>query len=898
MKLFMQFSKKRKWALPFVCFLILTVLQLLISGSAAAEKPSFNLFFHPAGFLDGASFSVAEDLMGTLLLISESSKNYQDCEAILTLEYPGFMRLEGVYAAMAMADQEQRRNYAEGKIRQLQDFIRDGQRYQLREIVFSERFSRLFGSGWYHHHLFFQMEKGSAGRTGTIKWQMRMGNESHPGGEFPVKVVNPLSYPETPCREFQLLVTAPTVERSPLREEFKDIMNSFWSRLAQRPHKILFGGDRCSPAYRNILMLYGMDCQVAIDDVQQALTELKRHMPMDEDERGRPGREISAWCKVDDPQQLYENYLRQAFKEILRHYPEVEGVVVDYEPGPNGYDEGGRRRFAAAMQLDKVPSVAEINTLYARQWFCYMVHLHAILIEKVAKIFHQEAPGKQFWLCSDNLHAGPQPVSSWCGVDVRLSDDVIDGHMHMPYYAGVQYFDDVKVNVDSLRKPFLPMINPGEPSRVYFRRYSVPKIIQNIVATAALGAAGIGFWPGDYFPAEYFQAVATSFSSISRFEGFYRQGSKNDAAWQICPVNVLRKDTVNQDGEKITLEFPNFHPVLRHTIHNWQDEDLFTLFNYDTSQSIIVEILGENQRLLAEIPPEGVLTFLRSAPPEQKILQQKLDAFLANNPTGAEQRLQEGDCVLDWSADAKGAPVFMVGNASIRIALDLLGDASLTSIRNQAGNELLHKGFAGKLIFYDLLQERISFTVQEQKIEDAQPEIVLTGTVPGYAGANPVENPLSGLQVGKRIRLRGKVIELEHTFNNPGDRAMVFGFRINNYPFPGHYFGSRNLSASLSSGGRLVESDPRHELFVRPGMQIPFMPSLPKHPWDGGAITVSARHEQLSEIISFAAPSDFAGVYCSWSGGTEPARTVEFLSEQILLKPGETCSFRYDIVTE
>ena len=122
-------------------------------------------------------------------------------------------------------------------------------------------------------------------------------------------------------------------------------------------------------------------------------------------------------------------------------------------------DEAGRARFVKKMNLPSVPSIAEITRKYKQQWLDYMIRLHAEYIAKVAKIFREEAPGTEFWLCSDNLHdpgTGRERVAAWCAVDVALSDSVVDLHLHMPYYTGTKYYDDVKYNIESLKKPFSP----------------------------------------------------------------------------------------------------------------------------------------------------------------------------------------------------------------------------------------------------------------------------------------------------------------------------------------------------------------------------------------------------------------------------------------------------------
>ncbi|NCB59799.1 MAG: hypothetical protein EOM46_20470 [Gammaproteobacteria bacterium] len=92
----MDHSQTAKELLKALLSLIL-VGNLLLSGRlAGADTSPFNLRFHPAGLMDGAPFTVAEDLMGTLLLISESGKSWRNWHDMNV--YPdGINRAESSY---------------------------------------------------------------------------------------------------------------------------------------------------------------------------------------------------------------------------------------------------------------------------------------------------------------------------------------------------------------------------------------------------------------------------------------------------------------------------------------------------------------------------------------------------------------------------------------------------------------------------------------------------------------------------------------------------------------------------------------------------------------------------------------------------------------------------------
>ena len=546
------------------------------------------------------------------------------------------------------------------------------------------------------------------------------------------------------------------------------------------------------------------------------------------------------------------------------------------------------------MKLRKTPSVAEINARYKHQWFRYMVDLHAQYIGKVARIFKEEAPQIQFHLCSDNLSSGAEPVSAWCGVDVRLSDSVVDGHMHMPYYAGIKFFDDVKFNILSLKKPFFPLIDPAECLLSFYRQYTPDKVRQNILAVAALGGKGIGFWPDDAFTGDYHKVISEAYAMISGHEDFYAAGERCEREYRFTPVNAVAGKITNENGKEFTVYFPDFPRVLRTTVHRWNGEELFTLFNYHEQLPLLLEIRGNSRLYYAEIPPNGVVLLRSSDLRNQERLRRRAEEIRKKiaPDAGKLPELRKGKSALEWCAGSQGEPLFRLSNGTIQATVDVLGDGRIREIFNSSHAPLLNSGFLNRLMFYDTHQQPVSWKLSDLKIEQDIPEITLHGTVPPYAGANPQENPLMGLQLSFRYALSGETLLVDFKLRNPTAKSMKIGFRLNNYPKPGARFDTEKVQTVIRSENRMIPVDPLHENFLRQGETCSFFNGKSPLRWDGGRIFIFAEKGALSDEMAILPDKSFAGIYC-WFGNK--AQTVELLSPDFELAPGMEKIFRYQV---
>lgn len=858
-------------------------------------KVSFQADLFPFNFLKEAPFGICENLPGTLNLRGKGNGKYTGKNAVMTLDIPKYLTLEGVSETHAALRNGKRdliaQNVTESPVK------RNGEDYRRYRIAFEKQFNVWFGQSWYTQRLFLNAAAGSAGKKSPIYWTLKIGEEEQPEQSGMIEVLPPVKTGFRPCGRFGFMISQSGAVHSPFPELGRK-MTAFWHTLVKQPLKLNSINEKPDPAYRNGIMLGGNYIMFPYQDSRKALEQYRKKAPADMDSEGKHTHYTANWYQLDDPEKLFETYLRNSIREWRRTNPEVKVAIWDFEPHARGMDEAGRARFAKKMNLPSVPSIAEITRKYKQQWLDYMIRLHAEYIAKVAKIFREEAPGTEFWLCSDNLHdpgTGRERVAAWCAVDAALSDSAIDLHMHMPYYTGTKYFDDVKYSIESLKKPFFPLNDPAETSLSFFRQYTPEKLKQNIIATAALGGAGFGLWPNDTFSGHYFHCIASAYELISGCEDFYADGKRVESQFAFTPENTISKEVTSGNGGKLMLHYPDFSRKLRCLAHEKDGRFVFTLFNYDEKEPVILKVAGRGMKFLVKIPSNGVEVVHSYKLPEQEPLTAEIRSMQAKNTAGDLFReVKSREASIVWGASAKGSPVLRISNGKLNAEMDALGTCELIALSDAGGRELLSGGHIGKLMLYDAKQPKIQFMLKDMKVNGRNPVVVSTATVPAYEGANPEQNPLMDLRIARSFELDGNTILVRFRFSNPTSHMMNFGFRVNNYPQPGLRFGKKNLTISLGTE-KVTQNSGLDNLFLRKNVKIGFLPHGKSRLWDGGPVVISAQDKVLKDSMAFFPGPGFEGVYCWNANSKTPMMTVEFLSGGVSLAPGAEREFHYRI---
>lgn len=867
-------------------------VKITRASGDTAVKHRINLKLYPIEFMKNEPFLLAENLTGTMIIGTSTPLKGLKEIAEMTLDVPEFVKVVGGAPILSLGSGEEndaRRQLRSYRTEEIGRINCNGAPYRRFKITFDRDFTRLINAQWYAQAIFLKAEKDSVGKSGYFYYRLKLGSESSPEGRGQLRIMSPVVHTAKPCKKFAFLLgRSPFLQASGRNDQQEN--NRFWRGMSTKRYNWVRSCDAPLDGFTPIVTVGGIAWSV-LPPLRAKITELSRILPRNITDKGRVGIGFANWSKLDDKTGKVEAFYRLAAKEIARRYPEVRNVVWDFEPHPYGYDEGGRKRFAEALKLDHIPSIAEINDKYRSQWFRYMVDLHAKYANRVMKIFKEENPDIKFWFCSDNLYASGNHISSWCGVDVRLSDDAADGHMHMPYYSGTRFFDDVEYNIANLKKPFFPMIDPAENLISFYQQYNPAKVKQNILAAAALGAQGLGFWPNDALSANYLKAISEAYAMVSKAEEFYFSGKRCDNDFIFEPVNSMVKEVENTNGRKVKLYFPDFPRFLRKTVHQLGSDYLFTCFNYHDTQAMLLSIRGRGGNRLIEIPPQGVVQYRLSQKQDPALLK-KLEDFKARVSTKKIPELRKGDIALEWTADDRGVPYFRLKNRVSSIGIDLLGDAGITSFLSPAGNELLQGGFLARLIFDDSLQPKVFSKIHSMRLKNDSPEVVLKGVVGPYAGANPIPNPLQGMEIYRKFLLNGDTVDIEFTFRNPTEKTISPKFRLNNYPFPGKRFGARGCRNILRSSNREINVSAASNIFARKGASIPFFGSRKPELWDGGALVMSAESGNMKDQLEFQPDQSFNGVMY-WFG--TDSNTVELLPEIVNIPPGGSAVFRYRV---
>ena len=634
------------------------------------------------------------------------------------------------------------------------------------------------------------------------------------------------------------------------------------------------------------------------------------------------------------------------------------GIIYDIEPGVIDfcYCDNCRDDFKTFAKLDRVPSAAEIEKQYSTEWLNFRIRQSADIVSQFCKCVKKNFTVPAV-ICSDPLHVAG--IQQWCGVDVSLSDKDADLFMNMPYYCGLDFFKDVALNVKTLKTRNFPLIDPSEEDEMFFLRYTPEKVKQNIVASAALGCVGFGFWPGDVLDGRYLAQIKSAFSIVARAENYYF-ARRNDGIANIKDEKFFEKN-IKDEERNITVALPVFNETLQWLAHQDGDDFLVTLFNYNNDYDAIVTIgipgladadytareldtdrllckdgnkpIGNEeikQGFLVEIPRDSVkiIEIARGGMKCQggNILQKEVRKTLA----GLKKKFQENygfkeikqdNAEITWGVkDAKTLLLKLISDKR-KMYVDIENGAVIISWgeKNKNNSDLLfykQRGYLGNLILSNDKSGKgcYLFTVDKLSIsEDGSPSVKFLYAVPAElnASANADTGLMEGLKIEKQISLenKGETVRTKFTFtnNNSLKRDIVLGFRIKNYPKAGGTLVNEDLSGitqiSFDSGeGRktlkdgAVDSD--NYILAEGCAPANFFKMKPKpFKWVVSPVEVLAGIGKFNERMIFTPDREnTAGLYVWWSKYS--GYTVEFLSREILLKYGESISSEYSVTAQ
>lgn len=845
---------------------------------------------------------------------------------------------------------------------------KNGKKYNRYEIVIDPAIcSRIADKPAWNNfdRLYLEADKGSAGFSGDVFWEFLVGSESCAKGSFLINVLPPLKIPEKSCSHFGLTVARLASLTVP-DKNVSDAYTNYWKSLQARP--MIFNPPCYSKYSPEILKTISDNFDLgymeagargALPYFLLSRSEYRENVfPALIDSEGKkvpsPGKAglISPWYLAEDPDGIIWEKEFSRYSDIIKKSPvKIKAIVWDVEPGAKNdcFSEKNRERFRDFAKLDHLPSIDEIRAKYGKEWFGFRVSQNSMIIANFSKAMRKYLPDVKFMLCSDPVHAGDNTVSEWCGVDIRLSDNDIDTHMHMPYYSGLRFYNDLKFNLEVLKKPYFPLIDPAEDMEYFYSQYTPEKVGQNIIAAAALGCEGIGFWPEDIFDGRYLTAISSAYSQLTYAEDFYysKRCKKETYKWEA--VNVSKTNIENSDGSALTMEIPDFAENVKTIMHENNGKYLITLLNYDSANAAIIkfsipglppsdyvvkdikteEIYMEGKNnlsvetirngFLIEIPPDGIklISVTRTDCLSQESLKEKLKEAISKIGSQADiyRKKESGALKIEWGA-IKGnqtqVPVLKMKAARRTLIIDSRKGADIIGWQDNENtrDDILFcrgRGFLGRLAFYDNSQEAApyDFKLESTSFDNNRSVAVFKYRMPPYPGANPVPNPMEGLEITKTVSFpedgNGCTIKFDFLNNNRLKNKITFGFRISSYPRLGSAFaGNKNISdiswiefsGSDGKKEKLKNDGTINNVILRPDVKISFdMKQNREKNWNGDKITIFAENWKKHAALSLDMTLGAAGFYV-WRSLKD--YTVEILSEDISLDFGKTASFTFN----
>ena len=211
--------------------------------------------------------------------------------------------------------------------------------------------------------------------------------------------------------------------------------------------------------------------------------------------------------------------------------------------------------------------------------------------------------------------------------------------------------------------------------------------------------------------------------------------------------------------------------------------------------------------------------------------------------------------------------------------MDAFGKCEVASLRAAGADEMLTKGFAGRIMFENMLHRELPFKRTGHGIDaNGRPFAEVAAVIPAFTGgAASVPHPLYGLELRRRMTIEGNKLVITHFFHNKAPKDIVIKGRLNNYTWPGYRFKADQVRL-----GKYDSSSPVNVWLRKPQ-------------WKDGELLLTADNGTLKESIRFVPEKNkFNGIFMYTLKSTMPRKTVEFIVDRTL-KPGEKWNCSYSV---
>ena len=287
-----------------------------------------------------------------------------------------------------------------------------------------------------------------------------------------------------------------------------------------------------------------------------------------------------------------------------------EAVYLDIEPWEPMewcYCMRCRQDFADYCKLDKTPEITAIKAKHRKDWRDFrclntaeVIRLHAEAI----KATYPDAKIRDYdYVVNFNQ---PEFRNAYTRVakDPQLNEKHFDTHVSSYYhYLDKEAFDMIEVNAKNLAKEYW-VLGAIDRSGSYLNAKEVISPAQArmlILAAAASGGKGAGFYPGLHIDGTFFIAIDRAMAEIAVLEDFFMKGKRSEDKIRVDPLPYFAKK-IQAGGKEIEIVRPQWKDFFGHRGHDLEGGRLVSLFNYAPDKKAFVKVSTQM--------PEGKYTVL------------------------------------------------------------------------------------------------------------------------------------------------------------------------------------------------------------------------------------------------------------------------------------------------
>ncbi len=764
------------------------------------------------------------------------------------------------------------------------------------------------------NRIFLQALPGNAGKTFPVKWIFTADGKTIRSDLLRLKIIPPLKMPAkgTPFFGTQICELFSSIAAPDAETEQK--LTSYWRGLSRRP--VMAGLN----TYLNPMRFPGYEGTVPLCTIRQ----MPAFRPNDFERAIRTGKMLDRYphtagkdihagqhsvCLAyltEDPKGDFQRYYEEGVQQLKQRNPGAKYIFWNYEPGVHAHGPYDLKRFSEHVKAKKELTKAEIDRDYYREWKNWRFAQATEVIRRVSLAVRKHWPEVKLILCGANVYPdSPDLRDPHCATDPRAYDAYVDFHLPMSYYQGTKFFDHSSATVKHTKKPVQILIDPAEMYRHFYERYTPKSLYQSIIAAAAMGADGIGFYPYESYDARHLQAIADGFAAVEPVDEIYRKGEDITASCSVVPANSIQLELAGADGktEKVTL--PELTKNIRFRVHKLGSRYAVTLLNYHDKQEVCfrVTVPGFCKDALFFVPANGAAVF--ETLPDQAAAHTALNRMLSKlkQETNLARAAKDG-ASTEWRAqDSRIQFALVSGKYGKLVSLFDPARGALSAWRNPSGIDVMRyrntRGHLGRVSFIDKGQAvEPTFLPAGSRIENGAPEVSFRTSVAGYQDAQAENYPLEGLEITNRFLQSPDGYRITQFItvknNSPRRTPMETAIRVQTYPrlgwsmahakFPLTQIGSVTVGKYVVNSGRSVS------IFEKPGTVCPWGLKGERKEWDGSPVLMTAKLDKRLEEIRIAPDSAFSTVYSWWGDGD--SYTAEFITGLFRLAYEETKTFQ------